>query len=274
MNKAKAIIATNLDTGEQTVYKSTTKASKVLGINSGQISMCCSGKYGNKSAICKRDNHRYTFDYESLTDLQRIKGSGASSGAPNSGTLVSNLSPKIIEEHEKELDKVARKVSEFNKVAECIRGELDIVTETEIQTVVQTEFEPEIETEPDCSQRENKEVHGELDIVTETEIQTEPEIQPQRENKIGTIPELNENISTIPEEDLNKELVIETEIEPENSVRFNKDSIFFRAKADGLKPLKPQAVGYKPRDDGYKPRDDTIKPYATENPQKFTIPIK
>ena len=65
------ILATNLTTGEDKVYKSIYSTSKSLKINSGSIKLIAEGK--RKTATSKLNNNKYTFKYYNPNDLNIVK---------------------------------------------------------------------------------------------------------------------------------------------------------------------------------------------------------
>ena len=60
-NNPKRVKAINLETKKETNFKSLYSVEKMLGINSGQVSMICSGIY--KTATSKVDGQKYSFSY-------------------------------------------------------------------------------------------------------------------------------------------------------------------------------------------------------------------
>ena len=69
--KERKIIATNLTTGEESIYKSIYSTSKSLKINSGSIKLIADGK--RKTATSKLNNNKYTFKYYNPNDLNIVK---------------------------------------------------------------------------------------------------------------------------------------------------------------------------------------------------------
>ena len=61
--KPKPIIATDLDTNDIKEYESMYAAQKDLGVNPGQIKMCCEGTNHVKTAFSKKKGKRYNFKY-------------------------------------------------------------------------------------------------------------------------------------------------------------------------------------------------------------------
>lgn len=61
--KPKPVVAKDLDTDEIIEYKSIHEAHKDLGVNPGQIKMCCEGKNNVKTGLSKKNGKRYTFYY-------------------------------------------------------------------------------------------------------------------------------------------------------------------------------------------------------------------
>ena len=59
--KSKRVLAVNLFTKKETNFNSLYSVSKMLGINTGQVSMICSGIY--KTATSKINGQKYTFRY-------------------------------------------------------------------------------------------------------------------------------------------------------------------------------------------------------------------
>jgi len=59
----KKIKATNLITGEESIYKSFYSCSKSLGVNAGVISMCCQGLNRVKSGKSKITGESFSFTY-------------------------------------------------------------------------------------------------------------------------------------------------------------------------------------------------------------------
>lgn len=51
---SKAVISTNILTGEEQMYKSMQEASRKTGSNSGKISLCCNGKRSHHNGYCWR----------------------------------------------------------------------------------------------------------------------------------------------------------------------------------------------------------------------------
>ena len=69
--QSRKIIATNLATGNNKVYKSIYLASKSLQINSGSIKLIAEEK--RKTAKSKLNNNKYTFKYANPNDLNIVK---------------------------------------------------------------------------------------------------------------------------------------------------------------------------------------------------------
>ena len=63
--KPKPVTATELNTNNVKEYKSIHAAHKDLGINPGQIKMCCEGTNNVKTGLSKKDGKRYEFHYAS-----------------------------------------------------------------------------------------------------------------------------------------------------------------------------------------------------------------
>ena len=61
--KPKPVIATDLDTNNTKEYESMYAAQKDLGVNPGQIKMCCEGTNHVKTAYSKKKGKRYNFKY-------------------------------------------------------------------------------------------------------------------------------------------------------------------------------------------------------------------
>ena len=69
--KERKIIATNLTTGEESIYTSIYSTSKSLKINSGSIKLIAEGK--RKTATSKLNSNKYTFKYYNPNDLNIVK---------------------------------------------------------------------------------------------------------------------------------------------------------------------------------------------------------
>ena len=69
--KERKILATNLTTGEDKVYKSIYNTSKSLQINTGSIKLIAEGK--RKTATSKLNSNKYTFKYLNPNDLNIVK---------------------------------------------------------------------------------------------------------------------------------------------------------------------------------------------------------
>ena len=61
--KRKTVKAINLETKEEKIYKSLHAVKKDLSINEGQVKMICEGLNYCKTATCKKNGKRYTFEY-------------------------------------------------------------------------------------------------------------------------------------------------------------------------------------------------------------------
>ena len=72
-SKARTIIATNLDTGEDEIFFSMTEASKALEINVGSISACCRNK--KQRAISKCNFDEYKFELSNPVEVPEIQHS-------------------------------------------------------------------------------------------------------------------------------------------------------------------------------------------------------
>lgn len=59
----KTVKATNIESGEETIFKSLYAVQKTLGINCGIVKMCCEGINNCKSGISKINNQQYRFEY-------------------------------------------------------------------------------------------------------------------------------------------------------------------------------------------------------------------
>lgn len=65
-SKNKAIISINIETGEEKIYISITKAAFKLEISVSTISNICNKRQYRKSATSKKDGKKYTFEYLDL----------------------------------------------------------------------------------------------------------------------------------------------------------------------------------------------------------------
>ena len=59
----KTVKAINLETKEESIYKSLYAVKKELAINAGQVKMICEGLNHCKTATSKNNGKRYTFEY-------------------------------------------------------------------------------------------------------------------------------------------------------------------------------------------------------------------
>lgn len=68
--KPKPVAALEVNTNNFTGYKSIHAAYKDLGVNPGQIKMCCEGTNNVKTGLSKRNGKRYTFYYARFINLK------------------------------------------------------------------------------------------------------------------------------------------------------------------------------------------------------------